>query len=141
MGIRISDQPGDQHTQNPPPDHEAGLGEGQTQTVSTVTPSTPVDVSAVIRGSGRGSCPGFIDVASSPLAASGSASCDGKITEAAETSAASNSQTPLVVLGWVRRETGATQRIGPVENQVVRKLPPHWKLAPTGDPAGQKVSK
>ena len=127
MGIRITDQPGDQHTQNPPPEHDASMGDGQTQTVSSVTAGAPSSTPTVLRGAHHVSGLCLIEEGDAPIPAPrASKSGEGAVTQ---------TDTPVDVqvcaFGWVRRETGATQQIGALEDHIVRKLPPRWSVAPT----------
>ena len=127
MGIRITDQPGDQHTQNPPPEQDPTLGEGQTKTVASVTVDAPAATPTVLRGAhhAAGLCLNQeYDIATSAACASG----EGKAA-----TSETNTQSDFVVsaLGWVRRDTGATVQVGALEDHVVHKLPPRWTVAPT----------
>jgi len=127
MGIRITDQPGDQHTQNPPPEHDNTMGGGESKSVSSVTAEAPGTAPTVLRGTHHAA--GFGMIEASDVATS--------VPRASKSGEASLSQsdTPVDVqvsaMGWVRRGTGATQKIGAVEDHIVRKLPPRWTVAAT----------
>jgi hypothetical protein len=127
MGIRITDQPGDQHTQNPPPEHDPSLGEGQTKTVASVTAEAPGAATAVIRGAHRVSGLCLIEECDVPTTAPRASD----VGEHSVTQADSPVDVQVCALGWVRRDTGATRQIGAVEDHIVRKLPPRWTVAPT----------
>ncbi len=129
MGIRITDQPGDQHTQNPPPEQDATMGQGDTKTVASVTVDAPSGVPMVLRGAGHTADFCLID-ANATTTNTPRASETGHQTGVSETDT-KVSQVQVSGLGWVRRDTGATERIGRPEEQIVRKLPPRWTIGPT----------
>jgi hypothetical protein len=128
MGIRITDQPSDQHTQNPPPEQDPTLGEGQTKTVASVIVDAPAATPTVLRGAHHveGLC--LIQESDIPTITP-RASRPGQIGTP-ETDTQSN-VVAVSALGWVRRDTGATVQVGAVEDHIVRKLPPRWSVAPT----------
>ena len=129
MGIRITDQPGDQHTQNPPPEQDATMGRGDSKTVASVTVDAPGAVPTVLRGVNQSA--GFCLIEDNEIGTSTPrASETGHQTGVSETDTKVN-QVQVSGLGWVRRDTGATERIGRPEEQIVRKLPPRWTIGPT----------
>jgi hypothetical protein len=133
MGIRITDQPSDQHAQNPPPESDVAAGEPHSKQVVETTACSAGEAPMVMRGTHGGSGLCFVDVPAE-LPATVASTAKGTVQVADVT---------VPVLGWVRRETGAVERIGTAEEQIVRKLPPRWTIAPTGasDQAGVEGGK
>jgi len=128
MGIRITDQGGDQHTQNPPPEQDATLGEGQTKTVASVTVDAPAATPSVLRGAHHAAGLCLFQECDVPTSAPGTSRPGTAATS--ETDNQSN-VVQVPALGWVRRDTGATVQVGALEDHIVRKLPPRWTVAPT----------
>ena len=127
MGIRITDQPGDQHTQNPPPEQDPSLADGKTRTVASVTVDAPAPAPTVLRGTHHAE--GFCLMEETDIAPI--VPRTSKSDEASLTQSENSVDVKVSTYGWVRRETGATERIGALEDQIVRKLPPRWTIAPT----------
>ncbi|HEY8748415.1 MAG TPA: hypothetical protein VIM11_10595 [Tepidisphaeraceae bacterium] len=134
MGIRITEQGGDQHTQNPPPDHDTGCLGGQTKAVATQTVSA-ADCPTVLRGPQSGKSLGFVQYdpfdSAPPVGGSGITQASGGKTDMCSPTPGPSETlcVPTAATGFVRRDTGATQRIGKPEDHQVRKVSPRWTLA------------
>jgi hypothetical protein len=135
MGIRITDQAGDHHTQNPPPEHDAGAMQPQSKVVATAANNAAADSAPVLKGPQIGHSLSFIQYVElespAPIAADGIAKATGGPGKACDPAPGPTQslRLPTASIGWVRRDTGATQRIGAPEDHEVRKLAPRWALA------------